>query len=115
MIPLANGEMKEMKVAEVFSLLCDLALALGERDLNKTPGCWQHKIDEKWWVALNPHDDYAEVEGGRVPPFSAYFKCNGWPAGIVNPAGGSMIGTSQSEDALCHALRKAIKQTGVNP
>jgi len=104
-----------MIVSELFSRACALAIALGMKELNKLPGCWEHQIDERWWMALNAHSerihcsqDSHSSEG--VPPFTIYFMFNGWPAGLVNANGGSLAaGALANEDALIDAINAAIE------
>lgn len=100
-----------MRVSEAFSKVCDLGMSLGIRSINKLPGCWEHRIDDHWWIALNAHPEAVKCsEGADVPPFTVYVMFNGWPAGFIAPDGGTMAaGAAANEDELIAALDRAIK------
>lgn len=102
-------------IAESFSLVCDLGLELGVRDLSKKPGLWEQKVDEHWWFALNPHAERITCShGGEVPPYCLLIEFNGWPAGFINAAGGSMAaGALANEDTFIAALKEAIKKAEI--
>jgi hypothetical protein len=48
------------------------------------------------------------LDGGEVPPFSAFVFFNGFPAGVIDPAGGILAVTNaddaQADDAFIRAL-----------
>jgi len=76
-------------LSEAFLEIANLAERLGVSEINKLPGCWEHQIDQRWWIAVNSHGFESECSmGTKVPPLSAYVQFNGWPAGIINPYGG---------------------------
>ena len=104
-----------MIVSEVFSLVCELGIALGVRNINTLVGCWEHQVDEHWAIALNAHDHEVECSHGtKVPGFCCYLQFNGWPAGFVGPQGGTMAaGSIANENLLCDALRNAIEKAKV--
>jgi hypothetical protein len=80
------------QVSEAFSIIAELGYELGIRDISKREGCWEHAIDEQWWIALNGHPvDTKCSRGATVPRFTIYVEFNGFPAGIINPAGGVSI------------------------
>ena len=100
----------EERMTEVFSKMVDLGVALGRRDIAKLPGCWEEQVDAAWWFAINPHRESVQCsKGAAVPEFTAYVEFNGWPAGFINPHGGTMAaGRIANEDALIAALDKRI-------
>jgi len=76
----------------VFEEVGALALSLGETPWNKYEGCWTHKIDDLWDVAVNAHKEPHKAGGGKlmecdVPPFEMAVWYAGWLAGFVPPEG----------------------------
>lgn len=102
----------DVRFTEVFGAIVDLAAALRVTRINQLPGCWEHAIDELWWLALNGHRTPVRCSRGVVvEPFHAYVEWNGWPAGVLSPDGGLLAaGALANEDALIEALRKAARQ-----
>ena len=102
-----------MRVSEAFSEIVELGIALGVKDIAKTPGCWEHRVDEHWWFALNPHSEpttCSKSAGVPLKPFCVYVEFNGLPAGVLNPKGGTIAaGRLANEDALIEALKTARK------
>ena len=94
-------------ITEAFAEIAALANRLGIHDITRFPGCWEHQIDEHWWMAVNGHrEKIACSSGEKVPPFSAYVRFNGWPAGVIDPAGGIIAaGEVANEDAFIEALK----------
>lgn len=94
----------------LFLLLCEL----GEKDnippLNEHVACWERKIDDQWWIAVNGHRDAIKnSRGGTVPPFNCIVEFNGWPAGMFDPYGGIIaVGDAANEEAFAAALERAI-------
>ena len=87
----------------------DLAIRCGATEINKLPACWEHQIDDSWWIAINGHDTETKCStGARVPPFAVYVKFNGFPAGIILPRGGKFAaGIVVNEETFVAALRAA--------
>ena len=100
-----------MRLSAVFNEIVELEIALGLKDISKTPGCWEHIVDEHWWFALNAHGETTQCsEGAQVPPFTAYVMFNGWPAAMISPDNGTVCaGAVANEDALIEALKAARK------
>ena len=98
-------------ICEAFLLAAELADARGATPLNKHKACWEAKVDDNWWLAINAHREPTPCRGGaEVPPGHVYVEWNGWPAGFINAYGGSMAaGEAANEDTLCTALRAAAK------
>jgi len=104
-------------VSVLFGLLCDLMLQKGFASIKDLPACAELAIDAHWWVAVNAHRDACKCsKGAVVPPFTAYFEFNGWPAGFVEPCGGFLAaGRLANEDTLAAAIKNAMQPaTGVN-
>jgi hypothetical protein len=100
-----------MNVPRSFAAVCDLAISLGVTRINKLPGCWEHQVDEHWWVAVNGHDKptLCSTETS-VPPFSIYVVFNGWPAGIIDAGGGCLAaGALANEETFLAAIQNAKK------
>jgi len=100
-----------MRIPVALDRVAQLGLTLGVHDLNKLSGCWEHQIDAKWWIALNPHRQKTRCShGSDVPPFTLYVEFNGWPAGFVNAGGGVIAaGKLANEDAFITAIDSAIE------
>lgn len=103
-------------IPESYAKIVDLALALGAtaENLRRKPGAWVHRLDETWIIAINPHDEEIEVTidgtmGGRLREFEAGIWFNGWLAGLINPAGGTIAaGAGANEDNFIRALDRAL-------
>jgi hypothetical protein len=103
-----------MRLPTAFAKICELATALGARDIGNLPGCWYHRIDDKWEVAVNGHEvptPCAEYGERPIAPGTAYLRCNEWPAAFLDPKGGCLIGGT--EDELLAVLDAAIERTKV--
>lgn len=96
-------------MSEAFAEVCGLALRLGARSIKDLPGCWEHQIDAQWWVALNGHNEPIKCSSGvEVPPYTMYVMYNGWPAGLISPAGGTMAaGAAANEDTFIAVVKAA--------
>lgn len=101
--------------SEVFMKIGELGFALGMRNINQLPGCWEHQVDEQWFIALNAHAEPTKCsKGTTVPAFTAYIEFNGWPAGIVNAHGGTIAaGEAANETTLIAAINLAIREAEV--
>lgn len=104
--------MSEHPVSVAFGKLADLCIALGQHPLNKHPGCWEHQVDERWWVAMNGHPEPRKnSDGFEVNPFDCVIKYNGWPAGILGPYGGIIAaGGCANEGTFIEALEAATQR-----
>jgi hypothetical protein len=99
-------------VSAVFAKVCELGIALGKRDLNQLPACWDHDLGDGWAFSLNAHDTpKPDDRGASVPPFTVAVMWNGWPAGLVDPSGGVIAaGDAANESALLASLDAAIEK-----
>ena len=102
---------EERPLSAMFVAIADYALRQGVKSINALPGCWEQQIDEQWWIAVNGHrEECLTSEGTAVPGFSAYVKYNGWPAGFVDPYGGTFAaGEGANEDTFLAALKGAAR------
>ena len=100
----------DFPVSEAFATIVALAERLGVKRINELPSCWEHQIDEQWWVAINAHQqEIACSTGAPVPPFHAYVTFNEWPAGLFSPRGGTIVtGEAANEATLIAAVNAAI-------
>lgn len=96
-------------MTDVMLAVAELAMRLGAAPINKHAGCWECQIDERWWVACNGHRSPVVCSKGvKVDPFEIYVEFNGWPAGLVNPRGGTFsAGAAANEDAFLAACKAA--------
>ena len=99
-----------MQVAECFSKVAELAIALGVEGINKLPGCWEHHVDDHWLIKVNGHTEPV----GDIKPYEMMVWFNDWPAGIIHPITGGVIaaGTLANEDTFIAALDAAILAAG---
>lgn len=102
--------MEQISVAML--AIADLAITLGAAPMTKYEGCWEHQVDDNWWIAINGHgDDKKCSKGPNVKPYCCYVEFNGFPAGLLNPYGGAIAaGIVANEDAFISALQKAIER-----
>jgi len=106
-------------LSEAFVRVCELGLALRIPPLNTLPGCWEHRLDERWWFAANGHGKpltcHSETgmakSGYEVQPFTCYVEYNGWCAGIFGPYGGEFAaGLEANEEVFIGALIAATER-----
>ena len=102
---------------EAFIRLCELGLALKIKPLNQQDGCWEHAVDEHWWICINGHNEPCKnSDGFEVPAFNCVVKWNGWPAGMFDPRGGIIAaGSCANEGTLIEALVAARKRAETQP
>ena len=82
----------------VFMAIADFAKAIGVGSIKDLPGCWEVELPSGWWFAVNGHAEPVKgSHGPDVPPFHAYIERDGWPAGLVSPADGLMVGGTEAE------------------
>ena len=95
---------------EAFAKIAELAWVLGVRNINTLSGCWTHQVDDLWKITINGH----KREIDDIPPFHCAIEYNGWPAGILSPAGGLIAaGQGANEATFIDALDHAIMDCGV--
>ena len=104
----------EAPIAQAFVEMGNLCIAAGAAPLSKHEGCWEHQVDERWWIAVNGHaqpEKRLTSKGIEIQPFHCYVEYNGWPAGILSPYGGVIAaGTGANEDTFIEALKLAAKR-----
>ena len=93
------------QVPVAFNLIADLAIKRNLHPLNKHQDCCEIVVDENWTLALNGHREPRKYKDVTVPPFECYVEWCGWPAGVLDLAGGGWIaaGSAANEDALIAA------------
>lgn len=90
--PMTLGEMCDTHgYAEVMLKVGELAQALGRIPV----GEWDYRFttDPQWRVCVNGGQsaEWTPPEAPAVPRYHALFEYNGWFAGLVNPAEGTML------------------------
>jgi hypothetical protein len=97
------------QLSEAFLEIANLGFRLGIESINKLPGCWEHQVDQHWWIAVNGHKEPIVCSAGAtVLPYSAYVQFNGWPTGLIDPSGGIFAaGEAANEDNFINALKNA--------
>lgn len=93
-----------------FMAIAALHKARGVPKLTDLPGCWEVKVGDDWWFALNGHDKQIRCsKGAEVPPFNAYVMYGDWPAGFIDPYGGVFAaGRGANVESFTAAVRAAI-------
>src|SRR5262245_57323955 len=103
-----------MKLTEISCLVAELAGALGVQSIKDLPGCWEHQIDDKWWLAANGHQHEIKCsQDALVGPYTMYFTFNGWPMAFITPFQGEIM--NNAEDELINALKAAIARKSPPP
>lgn len=100
-------------MSEIFEAVAILAAALGVKKINQLPGCWEHQVDARWWIAVNGHAKPTNCSrtSGPIDPYTCYIEFDGWPAGLVSPYGGALAaGEAANEEALIVALNAAVEE-----
>lgn len=109
--------MNEPRISEAFMAVADLCLALDDAPLTKHEGCWEHQVDDHWWIAVNGHQEPRLMQKHPtlepLKPFHAFVEWNGWPAGLMTPTGGCIAaGACANEETFIAALRAARDAVG---
>lgn len=106
----------EPQICEAFSRIADLCMALDQHPLTKHARCWEHQVDEHWWISVNGHPEPVEnSDGFEVAPYNCVVKFNGWPAGYFDPRGGIIAaGAAANEESFLAALKAAKDRLAVN-
>lgn len=95
-------------MSPLFLDIAEFCMARGAKSIKDVPGCYEAKVDEHWWIAVNGHAEPAKTSTGvEVPPFAAYIEFNGWPAGVVDPAGGLLAAGELANETTFRAALKA--------
>ena len=96
-------------VIEAYEVIAGLYFSIEKAPLIDHDGCWEHQIDESWWVAMNGHPEPKQCSTGEtVKPYNCYIKFNGFPAGIMSPFFGSIAaGELANETTFIQACRAA--------
>ena len=81
--------------------------------LNALPSCYERRLDEHWFIAVNGHEEPRKTKGGiSIRPYYLYVEFNGWPAGTVHPYGGEFAaGSLANEETFIEACEKALGKT----
>lgn len=100
-------------ISEAFYEIANLAERLGVKDINVLPGCWEFRLDDQWWIAVNGRKEAVKCSTGvMVEPVHAYVEYNGWPAGVLTPYGGVIAaGSAANEQTFIDALKNAGRDT----
>ena len=111
--------MGDQPVSEAYAAIAEMLLSLGVGRPCDIEGCWEHQIDDCWWVAANGHKEDVECStGATVPPFHFYVTSNGWPAAIIGPYGGTVLASWDGdtfEDEIIEVAKAATVHDGHEP
>lgn len=77
---------------------------------NLPDGLYRRKIGDLWRIVFNGTGEARKPDDGpELPPFSVYVEYNGWPAGIIDPAGGILAaGDAANEDTFIAAIEAEL-------
>lgn len=104
------GNATKAPLSEAFVRIAELALLNGSAPINRLPGPWTHAFtsgDWHWQIAVNGHREPVVSPWSTVliDPFEAHVYVNGWPFGILSPAGGRLgAGHGANENSFIAAL-----------
>lgn len=106
-----SAAVKQMDpMPDAYTTAAELVIALEQAPLHRHAGCWEHQIDEHWWLAFNGHADPVRCSHGvTVQSQHCYIEFDGWPAGDMSPAGGFIAsGEIFTEVSFIQALQAAL-------
>lgn len=98
---------------EAFMRAIELGVALEIKPLPEHEGCWEHKVDDQWFIALNGHKDKQALKGRPtmlIDPYTAYVEYNGWPAGLFGYHGGTIAAGEGANESTFIAALVAAKE-----
>ena len=106
--------MTDRPVCEAYGVIAEMGLSLGISRLCDIDGCWEHQINDEYWVAANGHKEPAKCSTGtEVPGFHFYLTRNGWPAALIGPYRGTVLASWDGEETLEGAIIEAAKAATV--
>lgn len=104
---------------EAFVRVMELGIALGIKPLPEHDGCWEHQVDERWFIACNGHLTKQGLKLHpklEIEPYTCYVEYNGWPAGNFGYHGGVIAaGEGANENTFIAALVAAKACLAGNP
>ena len=96
-------------IPDAFGKIMALAFRLDIENIKDMDGCWEHQIDEHWWIAVNGHtEDAICSHGPTVSPFHCYIEFNGWPAGLIGMKDGIIAAGAAANEATFIAAIDAV-------
>jgi len=99
-------------VTPLFVLIGQLAEKDGVMPLpeHRPHTCWERRVGDEWWIAVNPHTEEKRCSRGANVPFgNAYVEFCGFPAGLFTPFGGTMAaGKVANEVTFTEALKAEL-------
>ena len=98
-------------ISELYMRLVLYGLSVGVEKLCDIPGCWEHQINDQWFVAANGHKEDHTSKGFTVWPFHFVLFSNDMPIVIVNAYQGVICGGwatdfQQLEDEIITMLKE---------
>jgi hypothetical protein len=98
---------RQVQISEAFYEMMCLAERLGVKDMHRMGRCWEFKVDDDWWFAVNGKPLAIKCSKGQeINPYHMYVEWKGFPAGLCNVRSGTFAaGELVNEKAFCEALR----------
>ena len=88
--------------------ICALAIKDGVKIPEIPDGIYRRDIAE-WKITFNGTNEDKVDAGIDLPKFEAYVQYNGWPAGLIGPAGGILAaGAAANEDTFIAAIEAEL-------
>jgi hypothetical protein len=106
--------MSDKGMCEAFMRCVELAIALKIPKLPDHDGCWEHQVDDTWFIAMNGHKEKQVLKGREIAiePYTVYVQYNGWPAGLFDYYGGTIAaGEGANENTFIAALVAAKERS----
>lgn len=99
------------QISEAWFALIEFGAAAGGRNVAQLPGCFEARIDADWWMAANGATTPRLASNGmEVPGLAVYVERQGWPAGIIDMHGGTLLmGTEDELIAACRAAQARLE------
>ena len=103
---------KMKNISKAFALIMRLAEKDKVKAINKLDGCWERRIDDNWQISLNGHPHTVlNSRDMEVLGFSCLIEFNGFPAGMLDPAGGIIAaGQAANEDTFIEAIERILDE-----
>lgn len=101
-----DGEPASEAAGRVLRAIFRIHKADGVVGISKMPDNWRRDIDGAWAMEVNG----SKETRNDVPPFHIAFTFNGWPAGLLSPAGDGQAMIAHGAAANVWTLADALEE-----